>query len=777
MLEIPLNSAQLRNPNLFMINHDKKIAAELSITEKQVSATIALLDEGATVPFISRYRKEVTGTLDEVQVTTIRDRMQQLRDLDKRREAVLKSLTEMGKLTPELEKAVNEAETMVLLEDIYLPYRPKRKTRATTAREKGLQPLADLLLEQKRIDVELEATKFIDEEKGVKSLEEALGGARDIIAEFISENAEVRAQMRSLFIEKGTFQSKVVEGKEEAGIKYKDYFDWSESVKTAPSHRVLAMRRGEKEEILWLDLKPEEEEAIDLLDKAFVIGNNPSADQVKQAITDGYKRLLKPSMETEVRLFTKKNADEEAIRVFAENARQLLLGAPLGQKRTMAIDPGFRTGCKVVCLDEQGQLLEYTAIFPHTGAGQAKEAEKTTKHLFEQYNIEAIAIGNGTAGRETEVFVRALNLPNVAIVMVNESGASIYSASDVAREEFPDKDVTVRGAVSIGRRLMDPLAELVKIDPKSIGVGQYQHDVDQNKLQSSLDDTVMSCVNAVGVELNTASKQILAYVSGLGPQLAQNIVEYRNQNGAFKRRDQLKKVPRLGDKAFEQAAGFLRIHHAENPLDTSAVHPERYALVEQMANDLKCSIKELMSDDKLRKSIPLLKYTSDTVGLPTLNDIMAELAKPGRDPREQFEAFSFTDGVNAITDLKVGMKLPGIVTNITNFGAFVDIGVHQDGLVHLSQITNRFIKDANEVLKVHQKVEVTVTDVDINRKRIALSMKENDKSAAPAERRTDDRRPQNNGNNNRPANNNRKPEPQHETDIAIKLAALKDKFR
>ncbi|WP_259065526.1 Tex family protein [Mucilaginibacter sp. X4EP1] len=760
-----------------MINHDKKIAAELSITEKQVSATIALLDEGATVPFISRYRKEVTGTLDEVQVTTIRDRMQQLRDLDKRREAVLKSLTEMGKLTPELEKAVNEAETMVLLEDIYLPYRPKRKTRATTAREKGLQPLADLLLEQKRIDVELEATKFIDEEKGVKSLEEALGGARDIIAEFISENAEVRAQMRSLFIEKGTFQSKVVEGKEEAGIKYKDYFDWSESVKTAPSHRVLAMRRGEKEEILWLDLKPEEEEAIDLLDKAFVIGNNPSADQVKQAITDGYKRLLKPSMETEVRLFTKKNADEEAIRVFAENARQLLLGAPLGQKRTMAIDPGFRTGCKVVCLDEQGQLLEYTAIFPHTGAGQAKEAEKTTKHLFEQYNIEAIAIGNGTAGRETEVFVRALNLPNVAIVMVNESGASIYSASDVAREEFPDKDVTVRGAVSIGRRLMDPLAELVKIDPKSIGVGQYQHDVDQNKLQSSLDDTVMSCVNAVGVELNTASKQILAYVSGLGPQLAQNIVEYRNQNGAFKRRDQLKKVPRLGDKAFEQAAGFLRIHHAENPLDTSAVHPERYALVEQMANDLKCSIKELMSDDKLRKSIPLLKYTSDTVGLPTLNDIMAELAKPGRDPREQFEAFSFTDGVNAITDLKVGMKLPGIVTNITNFGAFVDIGVHQDGLVHLSQITNRFIKDANEVLKVHQKVEVTVTDVDINRKRIALSMKENDKSAAPAERRTDDRRPQNNGNNNRPANNNRKPEPQHETDIAIKLAALKDKFR
>jgi uncharacterized protein len=757
-----------------MKSHNQKIAAELSIAEKQVSATVELLDEGATVPFISRYRKEMTGTLDEVQVAAIRDRIQQLRDLDKRREAILKSLTDMGKLTPELEQRINDAETMVALEDIYLPYRPKRKTRATTAREKGLQPLADLLMEQKSRDPEGEAAKYIDEEKGVKSIEEALAGARDIIAEFISENAEARTQMRSLFIEKGTFQSKVIEGKEQEGIKYKDYFEWTEPVKSAPSHRILAMRRGEKEEILWLDIKPLEEEAIDLLEKAFVIGNNPSTDQVKQAITDGYKRLLKPSMETEVRLFTKKKADEEAIRVFAENARQLLLGAPLGQKRTMAIDPGFRTGCKVVCLDEQGKLLEYTAIFPHTGPGQAKEADKTTRYLFEKYNIEAIAIGNGTAGRETEVFIRNLNLPNAAIVMVNESGASIYSASDVAREEFPDKDVTVRGAVSIGRRLMDPLAELVKIDPKSIGVGQYQHDVDQTKLQTSLDDTVMSCVNAVGVELNTASKQILAYVSGLGPQLAQNIVEYRDQNGAFKRRDQLKKVARLGDKAFEQAAGFLRIRNAENPLDTSAVHPERYALVEQMAKDLKCSIKDLMGDDKLRKSIPLLKYTSDTVGLPTLNDIMAELAKPGRDPREQFEAFSFTEGVNAIGDLKIGMKLPGIVTNITNFGAFVDIGVHQDGLVHLSQITNRFIKDANEVLKVAQKVEVTVTDVDIDRKRIALSMKENEPK--PAER---ERRPQVN-NTQRPVQKPafiKKPEPQAESDLQIKLAALKDKFR
>jgi uncharacterized protein len=753
--------------------HYKIIAAELAVAEKQVTATVALLDEGATVPFISRYRKELTGSLDEVQVANIRDRVQQLRELDKRREAILKSLTDLGKLTPELEKQVNEAETMVALEDIYLPYRPKRKTRATAAREKGLQPLADVLLEQNNIDPELIAAEYISDEKGVASVEEALAGARDIIAETVAENAEVRTRIRELFVEKGTFASRVVEGKEEAGIKYKDYFEWTEPVKTAPSHRVLAMRRGEKEEILWLDLKPEEDDALQVLEDSVIKGNNQASGQVRLAITDGYKRLLKPSMETEVRLLTKKKADEEAIRVFAENARQLLLSAPLGQKRVMALDPGFRTGCKLVCLDEQGKLLENTAIYPHTGAGQAREAEKTVQHLFQKYNIEAIAIGNGTAGRETEVFVRNLNLPGVTIVMVNESGASIYSASEVAREEFPDYDVTVRGAVSIGRRLMDPLAELVKIDPKSIGVGQYQHDVDQNKLQTSLDDTVISAVNAVGVELNTASKQILAYVSGLGPQLAQNIVEYRNQNGAFKRREQLKKVPRLGDKAFEQAAGFLRIHNAENPLDTSAVHPERYGLLEQMATDMKCTVKDLMGNPTLRKSIPLQKYVSETVGLPTLNDIMAELAKPGRDPREQFEAFSFTDGVNAIGDLKVGMKLPGIVTNITAFGAFVDIGVHQDGLVHLSQITNRYIKDPNEVLKVHQKVEVTVTEVDVNRKRIALSMKENDKST-PDQRRNDDRRPQ--GNNNKP-NFNKRVEKEPETDMALKLAALKGKFK
>ncbi len=753
------------------MTHYEKIAAELSISEKQVSTTAGLLDEGATVPFISRYRKEMTGSLDEVQVETIRDRIIQLRELDKRREAILKSLSDLGKLSPELEKKLNEAETMVALEDIYLPYRPKRKTRATAAREKGLQPLADLLFQQNRIDPEAEAVKYIDEEKGVKNAEEALAGARDIIAELIAENAEARTKIRALFLEKGTFHSKVIPGKEEAGIKYKDYFDWSEPIKTAPSHRILAMRRGEKEEVLWLDIQPDQEAALALLEQLFIKSNNAASQQVQLAVHDGYKRLLKPSMETEIRLHTKKQADEEAIRVFAENARQLLMAAPLGQKRVLAIDPGFRTGCKVVSLDEQGKLLEYTAIFPHTGASGANEAGKTLGHLVDKYKIEAIAIGNGTAGRETELFVRGLNFSGTNIVMVNESGASIYSASEAAREEFPDKDVTVRGAVSIGRRLVDPLAELVKIDPKSIGVGQYQHDVDQTRLQAKLDDTVISCVNAVGVELNTASKQILAYVSGLGPQLAQNIVDYRNANGAFKRREQLKEVPRLGGKAFEQAAGFLRIHHAENPLDASAVHPERYSLVEQMAKDVKCSVKDLIADATLRKSIPLQKYISETVGLPTLNDIIAELAKPGRDPREQFEAFSFADGVNAITDLKAGMKLPGIVTNITNFGAFVDIGVHQDGLVHLSQITNRFIKDPNEVLKVHQQVLVTVTDIDVNRKRISLSMKDNEPKPEP--RKPEQAKPQ-----HKPAQQyqpKRHEEP--ETDMAIKLAALKGKFK
>ncbi|MGN0002371.1 MAG: Tex family protein [Sphingobacterium composti] len=740
------------------MTHEIIISNELSITQKQVSTTVALLDEGATIPFISRYRKEMTGSLDEVQITAIRDRIQQLRDLDKRREAVLKSIQEQGKLTPELEALVRGAETMSTLEDIYLPYKPKRRTRALIAREKGLQPLADYILEQKNGDIEVFAEQFLNEELGVNSLEEAFAGARDIIAETVAEDAEVRAQVRKIFIEKGNFVSRVIPGKEEAALKYKDYFEWTESLDKAPSHRVLAMRRGEKEELLYLDIEVDEDLVLPNIENLYIKGKNEASKQVELALYDGYKRLLKPSMETEIRVLTRQRADEEAIKVFADNVRQLLLAAPLGQKRLMAIDPGFRTGCKTVVLDAQGNLLENTAIFPHNGAGGVAEAERTITYLVSKYDVEAIAIGNGTAGRETEEFVRKLGLKDVTIVMVNESGASIYSASEVAREEFPDYDVTVRGAVSIGRRLMDPLAELVKIDPKSIGVGQYQHDVDQNKLQTALDDTVVSCVNAVGVELNTASKQILSYISGLGPALAQQIVNFRKENGPFSSRRELKKVPRLGDKAFEQAAGFLRIRNAKHPLDASAVHPERYELVEQMAKDLGVEVKELMKDEQLRKKIDLKKYISDEVGLPTLNDIIAELAKPGLDPREQFEAFSFTDGVNSVSDLKVGMILPGIVTNITNFGAFVDIGVHQDGLVHLSQMSNNFVSDPHEVVKVQQHVMVTVTEVDEKRNRIALSMK-TDEKAAPRKR------------------TERREERVPETDMATKLAALAGKFK
>lgn len=706
-----------------MLSYNKIIASELGVREQQVEATVALLDEGATIPFISRYRKEVTGTLDEVQVATIRDRITQLRELDKRREAILKSLEEMGKLSDELKEKINAADSLTVLEDLYLPYRPKRKTKASVAKEKGLEPLAlDIFEQENKNPIEL-AEKFIDAEKDVNTIEEALQGARDIIAEKISEDAEARAKVREIFLTKGLFRSKVIKGKEEEGIKYKDYYEWSESVKDAPSHRILALRRGEKELFLSLEISPDEEETIEILNRMFVKSKNACADEVALAIKDGYKRLLAPSIETETRVFTKAKADEEAIKVFAENARQLLLSAPLGQKRTLAIDPGFRTGCKVVCLDEQGKLLENTTIYPHEPQKKLIEAQAIIKQLVDKYNIESIAIGNGTAGRETEAIIRAMNLPNVLVVMVNESGASIYSASDVAREEFPDYDITVRGAVSIGRRLMDPLAELVKIDPKSIGVGQYQHDVDQNKLQKSLDDVVSSSVNAVGVELNTASKQLLSYVSGLGPVLAQNIIEFRNTNGAFKSRSELKKVARLGDKAFEQAAGFLRIRGAANPLDASAVHPERYSLVEQMAKDLKCSVTDLMSSDDLRKKLDLNKYVSDEVGLPTLKDIMSELSKPGRDPREQFEIIQFTDGVNSIEDLRVGMQLTGIVTNLTKFGAFVDIGVHQDGLVHVSHISNTFIDDPAKVLKVQQKVKVSVLEVDVARKRISLSMK------------------------------------------------------
>jgi uncharacterized protein len=765
-----------------MSHHSKIIAAELAVAEKQVIATIEFLDEGATVPFISRYRKEMTGSLDEVQVAAVRDRFQQLRELDKRREAILKALAALDKLTPELEAQINEATNIATIEDIYLPYKPKRKTRASEARKKGLEPLALLILEQGKGDPDSAAAAFLNAELGVNSTEEALAGARDIIAEIVNESVEVRTSMRKYFQQKASFKSSVLKGKEEEGIKYKDYFEWEEPLKAAPSHRVLAMRRGENESILKLETMPEEEGAITILEEQFVKGNSPGSKQVKLAIHDCYKRLLGPAMETEIRSLSKDKADEEAIRVFAENARQLLLAAPMGQKNVLAIDPGFRTGCKVVCLDRQGKLLENTAIYPHTGQGNVKNAADKIIELCKKYEVEAIAIGNGTAGRETEVFIRGLQLPEITVVMVNENGASIYSASDVAREEFPTQDITVRGAVSIGRRLMDPLAELVKIDPKSIGVGQYQHDVDQGKLQQSLDDTVMSCVNAVGVELNTASKQVLAYVSGLGPQLAQNIVTYRNENGAFKNRESLKKVPRLGDKAFEQAAGFLRIRNAEHVLDASGVHPERYALVNKMARDLNCTVAQLVKDTELRKQIKLQQYVSEEIGLPTLNDIMSELAKPGRDPREQFEAFSFTDGVNEVSDLKIGMKLPGIVTNITNFGAFVDIGVHQDGLVHTSQMSDRFIANPNDVVKVHQKVEVTVMEVDVVRKRISLSMKTGEarpkakNNGKPAEKAKTFSKPSTA--KPKPAHKpERKEKAQPEGDLQLKLEALKNKFK
>jgi len=759
--------------------HFQSIASALNISIKQVSATLALLDEGATVPFISRYRKEATGSLDEVQVAAIRDLAQQLRELDKRREAILKSLTELEKLTPALAKQINEAKTITALEDIYLPYKPKRKTRASVAKEKGLEPLALRILSQSRIDPEQEAVVYINDKKGVANQEEALAGARDIIAELISENTEARTKMRNHFIQKATYKTVLVKGKEEAGIKYKDYFEWEESAKSAPSHRVLAMLRGEQEGFLKLNVLPPDEPAIELLESQFITARNACADQVQLAITDGYKRLLRPAMETELRATIKQKADEEAIKVFAENARQLLLAAPMGQKNVLAIDPGFRTGCKVVCLDKQGQLLVNTTIYPHTGQGNLKDAAWQLTQLCEKHEVEAIAIGNGTAGRETETFVRGLKIPDVVVVMVNESGASIYSASPLAREEFPTQDITVRGAVSIGRRLMDPLAELVKIDPKSIGVGQYQHDVDQNKLQQSLDDTVMSCVNAVGVELNTASKQVLAYVSGLGDTLAQNIVNYRNTNGAFKNRESLKKVPRLGDKAFEQAAGFLRIRDAKQVLDRSGVHPERYALVNQMAKDLGCTVDDLIKDVNLQKQINLQRYVSAEVGLPTLTDIVKELAKPGRDPREQFEAFSFAEGVNSMEDLRKGMKLSGIVTNITNFGAFVDIGVHQDGLVHTSQLANRYVANPNDIVKVSQVVEVTVVDVDVARKRISLSMKSEE---SPKDRKLGSPKVEEAKNKEQIVKNfipkpQQQPKKEADGDLQEKLAKLKGMFK
>jgi len=707
--------------------HIAKISKELGLKDFQVIATAKLLEEDSTVPFIARYRKEATGSLDEVEITSIRDRLIQLEELDKRREAILKSLEERELLTDELKEKIEAAETMTELEDIYLPFRPKKRTRATVAKEKGLEPLALIVFAQGDIDPDIEAAKFIDIEKGVENIEDALAGARDIIAEWANENKLAREKTRELFANKALVYSKVAKEKEEEGIKYKDYFEWKEPANTIPSHRLLAMFRGENEGFLKIDVTPPEEDGIALMEKHFVTSENKASSEVKKAVTDSYKRMLSLSIESEYRAILKEKADKEAILVFADNLRQLLLAPPLGQKNVLALDPGFRTGCKVVCLDRQGKLMHNDTIYPHTGAELKLQAGEKIVDLINKFHTEVVAIGNGTAGRETEEFIKnifeKLEIKNIPVVMVNESGASIYSASEIARQEFPDYDVTVRGSVSIGRRLMDPLSELVKIDPKSIGVGQYQHDVNQPMLKQKLDDVVISCVNGVGVEVNTASSQLLKYVSGLGPKLAQSIVEYRNDKGPFKNREELKNVPRLKTKAFEQAAGFLRIQNGENPLDASAVHPESYHIVEKMAQDIGCTVKDLILFPQFREKIEINKYVSDLVGLPTLEDIKAELAKPGRDPRERFEIFEFAKEVSKLEDLKAGMKLPGIVTNVTNFGAFVDIGVHQDGLVHISQIADGYVKNPADVLKVQQKVIVTVVEVDLVRKRIQLSLK------------------------------------------------------
>jgi uncharacterized protein len=706
------------------VDHCSTISSELSINLDNVKAVADLLDQQATVPFIARYRKEATGSLDETQITAIRDRLAQLAELEARRQSILNSLEKHGHLTDELKEKVTAADTLALLEDIYLPYRPKRRTKGTIAKERGLEPLAQVIFEQTGLDPIEAAKPFIDADKQVPTAEDALQGARYIMAEWINEDETARSQLRALFQKQAVVTSKVVEGKQAEGAKFKDYFDWQEPAHSIPSHRMLAMRRGEREEILSLTMVPDEAAAVQILETIFFKGTGADTDQVALAVKESYKRLLSRSLETELRLETKERADMEAIHVFSENLRQLLLAPPLGAKRVLGIDPGFRTGCKTVCLDRQGKLLHNTNVNPHTSEAQKEKAGQRIRQLVTDYGIEAIAIGNGTAGRETEAFIRTLDL-DAAIVtlMVNESGASIYSASDLARQEFPDHDLTVRGAVSIGRRLMDPLAELVKIDPKSIGVGQYQHDVDQHELKNALDDVVVSCVNAVGVDVNRASAQLLAYVSGLGPQLARNIVAHRDANGPFLDRKSFKDVPRLGPKAFEQAAGFLRIPKAANPLDASAVHPESYAIVDAMACDLNCTIDGLMADALLRRKIDIQRYANDTIGIPTLTDIISELAKPGRDPRDAFEVFAFSDTVATIQDLEPGMQLPGIITNVTRFGAFVDVGVHQDGLVHISELADRFIKDPGEVVKVQQKVTVTVLEVDLDRKRIGLSMR------------------------------------------------------
>jgi len=700
-----------------------QIVNELSVPRLSVANTLALLEEGSTVPFIARYRKERTGSLDEVQITAIRDRAKQLQELDKRREAIIASIEEQGKLTDELRIKIVSAITMAELEDLYLPYKPKRKTRASIAIEKGLEPLATIVMRQDYIDLIGKAEEFINDEKGVETIEEALAGARDIIAEKINEDQLTRKRIRTIFQRTAVIQSKVVKNQEEQAVKYKNYFDWEENFFEAPSHRVLAMLRGENEKLLKLKIVPDDDAALKLLEKNFVKNESESAEQMKIAVSDSYKRLLVPSMETEIRNQVKEKADIGAIKVFAENLRQLLLAPPMGQKNVLAIDPGFRTGCKVVCLDKLGNLLHNETIYPHPPQNERKQAEKKIISLVNAYKIEAIAIGNGTAGRETEELIRKIRFDRKLIaVMVNESGASVYSASSVARKEFPEYDVTVRGAVSIGRRLTDPLAELVKIDPKSIGVGQYQHDVNQVELNKSLEDVVVSCVNSVGVELNTASEELLSYVSGLGPGLAKNIIDYRKENGAFESRKDLLKVTRFGQKAFEQAAGFLRISDAKNPLDKSAVHPESYGIVKSMTKKLNCSLEELMENEEIRKKINLQDFVNNEVGIPTLEDIMGELGKPGRDPRLKFDLFEFAEGVHSIEDLCEGMILPGIVTNITAFGAFVDIGVHQDGLVHISKLAHKFVKDPNEIVKLNQKVDVKIMEVDISRKRIQLSM-------------------------------------------------------
>ncbi|MGB5748949.1 MAG: Tex family protein [Desulfobacterales bacterium] len=704
--------------------HIKKISSELDLKDRQVSSVASLLESGCTVPFIARYRKEATDSLDEVGITIIRDRLQQLVELDQRRIAILKSLEANGHLNDELKEKVESAPSMATLEDIYLPFRPKKRTRAMIAREKGLEPLARILLEQAGADPRMAAAEFMDPEKEVETIDDALAGARDIIAELINEDQKARTELRKLYFSKAVVRSRVSAGKEEDGSKYRNYFDWQEEAATAPSHRILAMRRGEKEDILNLSIAPPEDTALSVLENFFLKGDRDDSTQVKLAIQDSYKRLLSRAMETEIRLATKKRADITAIKVFSENLRELLLAPPLGPKRVMGIDPGYRTGCKTVCLDRQGNVEHHDTIFPHASKKQQQEAAVKIKHLVDRFKIEAIAVGNGTAGRETEAFINGLSFGQpVQVVLVNESGASIYSASAVAREEFPDLDLTVRGAVSIGRRLMDPLSELVKIDPKSIGVGQYQHDVDQLALKQSLDDAVISCVNSVGVDVNRSSIQLLTYVSGLGPQLAKNIVVYREENGPFETRDNLPKVPRLGPKAFEQCAGFLRIRNGENPLDTSAVHPETYHIVTAMARDMDCSVSDFIQNKDLRDKIDIHRYVTAEVGIPTLNDILGELAKPGRDPRDTFEKFAFACDIEKITDLKPGMKVPGIVTNVTAFGAFVDIGVHQDGLVHISELADKFVKNPADVVRVQQKVEVTVMDIDLNRNRISLSMK------------------------------------------------------